>query len=260
MADVLEISRESESDKGWVEIWRLNRPEVRNALNLELRKALAKAAHRAATEPKARCVIITGDDKAFAAGADIRLLAGASANDVKSLSLHLYWEAITAMPQPVIAAVEGLALGAGCELAMAADMIVAAESAIFGQPEVKLGIMPGAGGTQRLARAIGLKKAMRFALTGEVITGTEAFDWGLASYVTEEGAALNRALDTANAVAALPASAVHVIKQTLRNGMDMPLDGALALERAQFQLLFDTADQVEGMAAFLEKRKPQFET
>jgi len=239
-------------------VLRLNRPEVKNALNMDLRQALADAAGRIAEEEAVRCVVITGGDDVFAAGADIKLLADKDAAGMKALGLHKYWDAITAIPQPVIAAVNGFALGAGCELAMACDMIVAGEDARFGQPEVRLGIMPGAGGTQRLIRAIGKARAMHLALTGEIIDAATADSWGLVSEVVEEGQALPRALEIAQRIAKGPARAHRAIKAALNAGIDMPLDEALAMERASFQALFDTADQSEGMGAFLEKRKPDF--
>ncbi|HSG95548.1 MAG TPA: enoyl-CoA hydratase-related protein [Afifellaceae bacterium] len=239
-------------------ILRLNRPAVKNALNMDLRQALADAARRIAGDDKVRCVVLTGGDEVFAAGADIKLLADKDAAGVRALELHKYWEAVTAIPQPVIAAVNGFALGAGCELAMACDMIIAGQDARFGQPEVRLGIMPGAGGTQRLIRAIGKARAMRLALTGEIIDAGTADAWGLVSEVVDAGAALPRALEIAGRLANGPARALRAIKAALNTGADMPLADALAMERTGFQALFDTADQSEGMRAFLEKRKPDF--
>ena len=248
----------AETGAAGIVILRLNRPAVKNALNMELRQALADAAGRIADDGEVRCVVITGSDDVFAAGADIKLLVDKDAAGVRALELHKYWDAITAIPQPVIAAVNGFALGAGCELAMACDMIVAGQDARFGQPEVRLGIMPGAGGTQRLIRVLGKARAMRLALTGEIIDAATADAWGLVSEVVEKGAALPRALDYARRLATGPARAHRAIKAALNAGIDMPLDDALAMERASFQALFDTADQNEGMRAFLEKRKPDF--
>lgn len=239
-------------------ILRLNRPEVKNALNMELRQALADAAGRIADDDNTRCVVIAGGDDVFAAGADIKLLADKDAAGMRALELHKYWDAVTAIPQPVIAAVNGFALGAGCELAMACDMIIAGRDARFGQPEVRLGIMPGAGGTQRLIRAVGKARAMRLALTGEIIDAPTAEAWGLVSEVVEKGAALPRALEIARRIANGPARAIRAIKKALNTGIDMALNEALAMERASFQALFDTVDQSEGMRAFLEKRKPDF--
>ncbi len=235
----------------------LNRPEAKNALNLELRQALAEAAGRLAGDPGVRVVVVTGGPEVFAAGADVRLLADKSARDVKELALEQYWQAVTALPQPVIAAVNGYALGGGCELALMADLLIAGEDAQFGLPEVRLGIMPGAGGTQRLIRAVGKARAARLTLTGEIIDAATAEAWGLLSWRVE-GEALPRALEIAAKLAKGAPLAQAAIKRSLVQGADLPLEEGLALERAAFQALFDSADQKEGMAAFLEKRKPQF--
>jgi enoyl-CoA hydratase/carnithine racemase len=255
---LMETRDTAETGASGIVVLRLNRPEVKNALNMDIRQALADAAGRIAGDDEIRCVVIAGSDEVFAAGADIRLLADMDAAGVRALELHKYWDAVTAIPQPVIAAVNGFALGAGCELAMACDMIVAGEDARFGQPEVRLGIMPGAGGTQRLIRAIGKARAMRLALTGEIIDAATADAWGLVSEVVDAGQATKRALEIARRIAKGPARAHRAIKAALNAGLDMPLADALAMERAGFQTLFDTADQSEGMRAFLEKRKPDF--
>jgi len=255
---LIEIRDPAETGASGIFVLRLNRPEVKNALDMELRQALADAAGRIAGDDNVCCVVIAGSDEVFAAGADIRVLADKDADGVKALRLHKYWDAVSAIPQPVIAAVNGFALGAGCELAMACDMIIAGADARFGQPEVRLGIMPGAGGTQRLIRAIGKARAMRLALTGEIIDAQTADAWGLVSEVVAEGQALPRALEIAGRIASGPARAIRAIKAALNAGVDMPLAEALAMERASFQALFDTADQSEGMRAFIEKRKPDF--
>lgn len=237
---------------------RLNRPAARNALNLELREQLADAAERVAADSSIRCVVLTGNDQVFAAGADVKVLADATPQKMMQLALHRYWQSVANIPQPVIAAVEGWTLGAGCELAMHADIIVSGETGCFGQPEVKLGIMPGAGGTQRLVRAVGRAKAMRMLLTGELINAQTALEWGLISDVVPTGTALASALMRAKDIVGMPPIACRLIKETVTLGADLPLEAALAMERKSFQLLFDTADQKEGMDAFLNKRSPEF--
>lgn len=170
----------------------------------------------------------------------------------------MLWDPIARCPKPVIAAVNGFALGGGCELAMHCDIIVAGESARFAQPEVKLGLMPGAGGTQRLVRAVGKFQAMRIALTGCMVKAPEALAIGMVSEVVPDDQTLTRALALASEIAALPPLAVQQIKEVMLAGADLPLDSALTLERKAFQLLFDSADQKEGAAAFFEKRKPTY--
>ena len=258
MSVILETSDPAETGHEGVVLLRLNRPKALNALNLELRAALAESFIRLDQDAEVRAVVITGDERAFAAGADIKAMAQAGAMEMARRGLHRYWEAVGGCRKPVIAAVEGYALGGGCELALMADIIVAGEGAKFGQPEVRLGIMPGAGGTQRLLRAVGQARAMRLLLTGEQIEARTAEAWGLVSEVTEAGQAVPRALDYAGRIAKLPPLAVAMIKEVIREGGDLPLAAALMLERKSFQLLFDTADQKEGMAAFIEKRKPTF--
>ncbi len=186
-------------------------------------------------------------------------MAEAGAIDILLRDTHLLWQAIADCPKPVIAAVNGYALGGGCELAMHADIIVAGEGATFGQPEIRVGIMPGAGGTQRLARAVGKFKAMKMVLTGEPVSAGEADAMGLVSEVVADGEVVDRALELAGRIAAMPPIAVRQIKEVLLAGADAPLATALALERKAFQILFASSDQKEGMKAFLEKRKPDFE-
>ncbi len=238
---------------------RLNRPDAKNALNTAVRTALAAAFAEAATDPATRCVVLTGDTESFAAGADIREMAEAGAVELMLRQTHLLWRAIAQCPKPVIAAVNGYALGGGCELAMHADIIVAGESAQFGQPEVRVGIMPGAGGTQRLLRAVGKFKAMKMLLTGKPVTARQAETMGLVSEVVADAEVLPTALAMAGTIAAMPPLATQQIKEVVLAGADAPLDAALALERKAFQLLFDSRDQKEGMRAFLERRRPSYE-
>lgn len=241
-----------------VAVVRINRPEAKNALNTAVRQSLAEHFRALAFDDRVRAVVLTGGDQFFVAGADIREFAQASSMEMYLRHTEYLWEAISRFPKPVIAAVNGFALGGGCELAMHCDIIVAGESARFGQPEVKLGIMPGAGGTQRLIRAVGKFQAMRMVLTGCLIKAPEAFTMGLVSEVVADDQTQPRALQLAAEIAALPPLAVAQIKEVTLAGADMPLEGALALERKAFQLLFDSKDQKEGAAAFLEKRKPNF--
>jgi enoyl-CoA hydratase len=242
-----------------VAVLRLNRPEVRNALNMVVRTQLADHFRAFAADPEVRAVVIAGNGGSFAAGADLGEMADAGAIEMMQRNTHLLWQAIADCPVPVIAAVTGHALGGGCELAMHADMIVAGEGAQFGQPEIRVGIMPGAGGTQRLTRAVGKFKAMRMVLTGEPVGAREAEAMGLVSEVVPDADVLPRALELARKVARMPPLAVRQIKEVLLAGQDAPLSAALMLERKAFQLLFASRDQKEGMRAFLEKRRPDYE-
>jgi enoyl-CoA hydratase/carnithine racemase len=237
----------------------IHRPEAKNALNLEVRRALAAIFDDLGGRADVGAVVLTGSGGVFVAGADLKEIAQASPVEIYDRRLDRLWSAISGCPLPVIAAVEGFALGGGCELAMHCDMIVAGRSVRFAQPEVKLGLMPGAGGTQRLVRAVGKFQAMRIALTGCMVGAEEALAMGLVSEVVGDGEVLARAMELAEEVAALPRVAVRQIKEVILAGADLPLDSALALERKAFQLLFDTRDQKEGAAAFLEKRRPHYE-
>lgn len=241
-----------------VAVIRLNRPAVRNALNQEVRALLAASFEEVGANPDIRCVVLTGGEQVFAAGADIRDLAERSAIEMMLRNTHRLWQSIASCPKPVIAAVNGLALGGGCELAMHADIIIAGEGASFGQPEVRIGIMPGAGGTQRLTRAVGKFKAMKMVLTGQPVSARDALEMGLASEVVADDKVQARALELAAEIAALPPLAVMQIKEVVLAGQDASLDAALTLERKAFQLLFASQDQKEGMQAFLEKRKPEY--
>lgn len=237
----------------------INRPEVRNALNQAVRQELAGHFAALGEDPEVRCIILTGGDKVFAAGADLRDIAEATPIEMHLRQVQRLWQAIAGCPRPVIAAVNGYAWGGGCELAMHADIIVAGENASFGQPEIKVGIMPGAGGTQRLTRAIGKFQAMKMLLTGQPLSGREAFAAGLASEVVEDEKVQERALELARTIAAMPPLAAAQIKEVVLAGQDASLDAALMLERKAFHLLFASQDQKEGMRAFFEKRKPSYE-
>lgn len=237
---------------------RINRPDARNALNQNVRQQLAEYVSALGRDAETRCIILTGGDQYFVAGADLRDLAECSAIDMHLRYVHRLWKAIAECPKPIIAAVNGYALGGGCELAMHADIIIAGENATFGQPEIRVGIMPGAGGTQRLTRAVGKFQAMKMLLTGQTISGREAFAMGLASEVVEDDKVQERAAEMARLIAKMPPLAVEQIKEVLLAGQDASLETALMLERKAFHLLFAGHDQKEGMRAFLEKRKPVY--
>lgn len=236
----------------------IHRPDVRNALNRSVRAQLAEQFTALGQDPAVRCIIVTGGDQVFAAGADLRDIAEATPVEMHLRQVQRLWQAIADCPKPVIAAVNGYAWGGGCELAMHADLIVAGENASFAQPEIKVGIMPGAGGTQRLTRAVGKFLAMKMLLTGQAISGREAFAAGLASEVVEDARVQERALELARSIAAMPPLAAAQIKEVVLAGQDAALDAALMLERKAFQLLFASRDQKEGMRAFFEKRKPAY--
>ena len=241
-----------------VALVRINRPEARNALNLATRRELAEVFTSLYDDERVRAIVLTGDEKAFAAGADLTEFAEASAVDIMKRRLERYWAAVSSTPQPVIAAVQGYALGGGMELALACDIIIAAEDAQLGLPEPRVGIMPGAGGTQRLVRAVGKYAAMHLCLSAKPISGRRAHEIGLASDVVPAGEVLDTAMDLARKIARLPPLAAMSIKQAIVTGQDASLEAAMLLERKSFQLLFASADKAEGMAAFLEKRKPDF--
>jgi enoyl-CoA hydratase/carnithine racemase len=209
-------------------------------------------------DPECRSIVITGDEKAFAAGADIKSMVNAEPAEMMARDDATNWAAIRNCQKPIVAAVNGYALGGGCELAMCADVIVAGRGARFGQPEVKLGIMPGAGGTQRLVRAIGLHRAMLMLLTGCTMTADEAHTAGLVSKVVDDCDVLSEAIEIAKIIAAMPPLAVTEIKRVTLAGLDAPLDTALMLERRAAYLLFGTEDKKEAMTAFLERRNPVF--
>jgi enoyl-CoA hydratase/carnithine racemase len=254
MAEVL-VERPSEH----VALVRLNRPEVRNALNLATRRLLAEHVTALGKDASVRAIVVTGGDQAFAAGADITEMADATPIDMMLRNVQQYWDPVAQCPKPLIAAVNGFALGGGCELAMHCDIIVAGPGAKFGLPEVRIGIMPGAGGTQRLTRAVGKFQAMRMVLTGAMVSGEEALRIGLASELVPDDQVIKRALELAEQIAALPPLSVMTIKEAVLAGQDASLDTALLLERKAMHVLFASADRKEGMAAFLGKRKPKFE-
>lgn len=242
-----------------VAVIRLNRPEVKNALNLAVRQHLIDQFTALGSNPQVRCIVLTGGDEVFMAGADIRDMVDLGTVDMMLRNSQRLWQVISSCPKPLIAAINGYAWGGGCELAMHADIIVAGEGASFCQPEIKVGIMPGAGGTQRLARAVGKFQAMKMVLTGQPVSAREAQAMGLVSEVVPDTQTLEAALRMARQIAKMPPLAVAQIKEVLLAGLDASLETALMLERKAFQLLFASQDQKEGMRAFLEKRKPSFQ-
>ena len=242
-----------------VTLIRLNRPEALNAFNNQLMDDLTAALAVAEAEAGVGCIVITGSDKAFAAGADIKEMASKSYAEVYGEDfITRNWEAVTRCRKPVIAAVAGFALGGGCELAMMCDFIIAADNAKFGQPEINLGVSPGAGGTQRLTRFIGKAKAMDMILTGRMMDSTEAERCALVSRVVPLADLIETAMTAAKKIAALSPNAVKLTKEMVNAAYETPLSQGVMLERRLFHSLFAFEDQKEGMAAFVEKRKPVF--
>lgn len=237
----------------------LDRPEVRNALNGPLMVQLVDALETLDADAACRCIVLTGaGERAFAAGADIKEMAEATPVTLTIANNFARWERIKRIRTPIVAAVRGYALGGGCELAMACDMIVAGEDAQFGQPEIRIGVIPGAGGTQRLTRAIGKAKAMEMILTGRTMGAREAEAHGLVTSVVPAEETLEAALALAARVASMPALAVLAAKEAIERAYELPLSGGLEFERRNFFLLFSSEDQKEGMAAFIEKRSPEW--
>lgn len=243
---------------GFVATVTLNRPQQLNALNLGLMDELVAALETLDHDDEIRAVVLTGDERAFAAGADITEMADANSTEMLRRDQFSKWDRIRRIKKPMIAAVSGFALGGGCELAMHCDMIIASETARFGQPEIKIGVMPGAGGTQRLTRTVGKARAMEMVLTGKFISARQAEAWGLVNRVVPVEACLSEAQKLAREISQMSPIAVRLAKETvLKNYESFLLDG-LEFERKNFYLLFNTEDQREGMKAFIEKRPAKF--
>jgi len=236
----------------------LNRPKQLNALSLALMDELVAALSELEADESVRAVVLTGSETAFAAGADIGNMAEATPVMMLQRDQFCKWDRICRFKKPLIAAVSGFALGGGCELAMLCDMIIASETAQFGQPEIKLGVMPGAGGTQRLTRAVGKVRAMEMVLTGRAISAKEALAAGLVNRVVPIEVYLSEAQKLAREIAAMPPVAVRLAKESVLKCFDSFMQDGLEFERKNFYLLFSTEDQKEGMAAFLDKRKPEY--
>ena len=232
----------------------LSRPQALNALNSQVLTELIDAFGKYDSDPHQRCLVLTGSEKAFAAGADIKEMQAQAFADMYSADFFAGWEKVTATRKPWIAAVAGYALGGGCEVAMMADFIIAADTAKFGQPEIKLGVTPGMGGSQRLTRAIGKAKAMDMCLTGRMMDAAEAERSGLVAKVVPADQLLDEALKTAEAIAAMPPLAAIAVKEQVNAALELPLSHGIRFERRLFHGLFGTEDQKEGMTAFVEKR------
>jgi len=243
---------------GSVAVVRLNRPKQLNALSGAVMGALVSALQELDEDAEIRAIVVAGDERAFAAGADIEELAAATAISLYESRRIAAWDSIRALRTPLVAAVSGYCLGGGCELAMLCDLIVASDSALFGQPEINLGVLPGAGGTQRLARAVGKAVAMDMILTGRTISAREALGFGLVARVVAREAWLDEAKRAAHEIAAKGPIAVRLAKEAIDTAFETPLSAGVELERKAFSLVRASEDAGEGLNAFLEKRPPDF--
>src|SRR5437870_3299597 len=245
--------------RGRVGVIRLNRPQALNALNSALNAELAQAIAGFDADEGVGCILLTGSEKAFAAGADIKEMADKSAVDLFMGDFASTWHATAQARKPVVAAVAGFALGGGCELALQCDLIIAADTAKFGQPEIKLGVIPGIGGTQRMTHAIGKAKAMDIILTGRMMDAAEAERAGLVARVVPAASLMEEAMKAAETIAAMSLPSVVAAKEAINRAFETPLAEGIRFERRVFHALFSTHDQKEGMRAFVEKRPPKFE-
>jgi enoyl-CoA hydratase len=254
----MELIKVTEQYAPFVALVELNRPKELNALNPQLMGELRDALQQLDKNDAVRVIILTGNQQAFAAGADIKQMADKSAIDMLVIDQFSTWDQIRKTKKPLLAAVSGFALGGGCELAMMCDLILASETAKFGQPEIKLGTIPGAGGTQRLTKALGKAKAMELILTGRFLSAEEAMNYGLVVKVVPVEFYLEETLTLAKEIAQLSPIAVQLAKEAVNRSFETLLDEGLAYERRNFYLTFASEDQKEGMKAFVEKRKPEF--
>ena len=248
----------SDQYEPFIALIQMNRPKELNALNTKLMQELRDTLQQLDKNDQVRVIILTGNDQAFAAGADIKQMADKTAVDMLMIDQFSTWDGIRKTKKPLIAAVSGFCLGGGCELAMTCDMIIASETARFGQPEIKIGVMPGAGGTQRLTRAIGKVKTMEMVLTGKFISAEEALGLKLVNKVAPVEMYLREALKLAGEIAQMSPIAAQLAKEAVNKAFDAHLDEGLQFERKNFYLCFSTEDQKEGMSAFIEKRKPDY--
>ncbi len=254
----MEFIKVNKQHEKFIALIELNRPKELNALNRELMLEIRDTLRELDEDDTVRVIILTGGQKVFAAGADIKQMATATAIDMLNIDQFSTWDQIKKTKKPIIAAVSGFALGGGCELAMTCDMIVASDTAKFGQPEIKIGTMPGAGGTQRLTRAVGKVMAMELVLTGRFISAEEALSAGLINKIVPAELLLDETLKLARLIAAQSPVAVKLAKEAVNNTFNSTLDEGLIFERKNFYLTFASEDQKEGMAAFVEKRVPVF--
>jgi len=254
----MEFIKITEQKEPFIALIELNRPKELNALNKQLMEEVRDALLALDKNDQVRVIIITGNEQAFAAGADIKQMADKSAIDMLLVDQFSTWDQIRRTKKPIIAAVSGFALGGGCEFAMTCDMIIASETAKFGQPEIKIGTIPGAGGTQRLTRAIGIAKSMELILTGRFLSAEEAHFYGLVNKVVPKEMYMHEALQLAKEIAQLSPVAVQLAKEAVNRSFETHLDEGLAFERKNFYLTFASEDQKEGMKAFVEKRKAEF--
>jgi enoyl-CoA hydratase/carnithine racemase len=252
------LSLVATSVDGPVALCRIDRPEARNALSPEVMEELASAVEGFDADADVRCIVIAGSDEVFASGADIGSLRERTFQDSLVHPSAAFWKRLAAIRTPTIAAVSGFALGGGCELALVCDMIVASETAEFGQPEITLGIIPGGGGTQRLARVVGKQRAMELVLTGRRIDAAEAERMGFVNAVVKKREWLDEALELAQRIANRPPLAARLAKQAVLAAEEAPMTAGLEMERRLYELSMATEDRIEGMDAFLEKRKPKF--
>jgi enoyl-CoA hydratase/carnithine racemase len=248
-----------ERDEFHVAVITLDRAEARNALSPEMMEEIASELEALDADPEARCVVIAGSEDVFAAGADIRAMSERSFEEALRHPAASFWRRLATIKTPLVAAVSGYALGGGCELALACDMIVASETALFGQPEITLGIIPGGGGTQRLARVLGKQRTMEYVLTGRRFDAKMALDFGLVNQVAKKGQWLTEAVELARLVAERPPIAARLAKQAVLAAEETALSVGLESERRLYEIAMATEDRVEGMRAFLEKREPRFE-
>jgi enoyl-CoA hydratase len=249
----------AEKLEGGVGLVRLNRPKAMNALNSALMAELVDALAAFDADPEIGCMVVTGSEKVFAAGADIKEMENATAVEMLSRDSIALWDRVSRVAKPVIAAVSGVALGGGCELAMACDMIVASHTARFGQPEINLGVIPGAGGTQRLTRAVGKALAMEMVLNNRWLEAQEAYQFGLVNRVVNVEVYLEEALKLAREIAARAPVAVRFAKESVNAAYELSLSEGIRFERRNFYFLFSTADQKEGMNAFVNKRPAKWQ-